>query len=189
MPAVNRGYGGIVLLGGALFSLAGCGSRTPAGEAGPGEADGADRTNPDAAPGAGADSAIPTFPVGVYHCTSDLAEYHSAAGGSGTLTVTQAGAVVTTTYAGDYVAAGALQFMVTTGTSANPVASGQTFGVIACAFTSTSVLGQESVTSGSLTMDGVTLFLTIVGTLTNDNASADCPAEQTATLSLLCTKS
>jgi len=37
-------------------------------------------------------------------------------------------------------------------------------------------------------VDAQALFLSIVGTLVNDNPSTNCPAQQSVTLSLLCTK-
>jgi hypothetical protein len=192
MRAVSRGRGGAAVVGVTCLWLVGCGSRTPIGDSAPSAAEGgADTdsgTDQSATAEAGTDSGVPSFPLGAYKCDSSLDEYHSAAGGSGTLTITQAGSVLTATYAGDYAAEGALQFVASTGRSANPVASGQTFGVLACVFSSPSTLGQASVTSGSLTVDAQALFLSIVGTLVNDNPSTNCPAQQSVTLSLLCTK-
>jgi hypothetical protein len=189
MPMAKRGHGGGAVV--VCVWLVACGGPAPTNPSGPSAADGGlgtDQTHPDAATGAMIDAAIPSFPLGVFDCTSALEEFHSSASGNGTLTITQTGSVLTTTYTGDYCAQGALEFVATTDSTANPVASGQTLGVIACSFSSSLTLGQESVTSGSMTMDAQTLFLSVVGTLANSNASADCPAQQSVTLSLVCTK-
>jgi hypothetical protein len=130
-----------------------------------------------------ADAALIHFPVGVYQCTSALDTYHSAAGGNGTLTVTQSGTMVTATYAGDYAAKGTLEFVPTSDGSANP-APGQTFEVFSCAITfpPTSKLDTETVTSGSLTFESDMLFLSILGMPQDDSACNGA----SATLTLIC---
>jgi hypothetical protein len=133
--------------------------------------------------GSNADAAPIHFPVGVYSCQSDVDVYHTGASGGGTLTVTQSGTTVTTTYAGDYAAKGTVEFVPTSDGSANP-APGQTFEVISCAIPvpSASGLDTETVTSGSLTFESETLFLSIIGTPQNDSA---CHGTS-ATLTLTC---
>jgi hypothetical protein len=147
------------------LALAACGGETLTGNGGGVEDAGAgetgEHTNRDAGP--------IHFPVGVYACQSDVQAYHTTAGGSGTLTVTQSGATVTATYAGDYDAKGTVELVPTTDGSANP-APGQTFEVFSCAITSppTSGLDTETVTSGSLTFESDTLFLSIIGAPEDD---------------------
>jgi hypothetical protein len=151
-------------------------------DSGGGAADaGAGETGDEA--GSKADAASIHFAVGVYECQSDVQAYHSAAGGSGTLTVTQSGTTVTTTYAGDFAAKGTLEFVPTSDGSANP-APGQTFDVYSCAITipPTTTLDTETVTSGSLSFESGRLFLTIIGAPRDDSA---CNGTPTA-LTLMC---
>ncbi len=133
--------------------------------------------------GSRADAAPPQFPVGIYQCTSDLQEYHSGAGGNGTLTLYQAGDVLTATYTGDYAAAGTIELVVTTDGSASPE-PGQTFQTMSCAIPSGTSLDDEDVTAGSLTLDGTDLFLELIGTATHDPACQGTPSH----LALTCAK-
>jgi hypothetical protein len=104
--------------------------------------------------------------VGIYQCTSDLQEYHSGAGGNGTLTLYQAGDVLTATDG-----------------SASPE-PGQTFQTMSCAIPSGTSLDDEDVTAGSLTLDGTDLFLELIGTATHDPACQGTPSH----LALTCAK-
>jgi hypothetical protein len=92
--------------------------------------------------------------------------------------------MVTATYTGDYDAKGKLEFVPTTDGSANPT-PGQTFEVLACAIPVTTALDTETVTSGSLTFESDMLFLSIIGTPTDDSACNGA----SATLALTCDRS
>ena len=157
-----------------LAWLAGCGGLAPSGQ-------------PDAAP--------PTFPTGVYTCESRLEmagtfegkTFESVAGGQGTLTVTQSGAVVTAAYTGDTFLSGTMLFDATTNASAEPVAGTQPMSV-----TCFSPFGQSppqllSVTSGSLTVDGDAVFLSFVGTAEPTGPPNPCDGNKVPG-TLTCTK-
>ena len=154
-------------------------------DAGGGQGTGAGEEG-DAGTGLGShvDAAVPRFAaVGAYQCSSELQEYHTGAGGNGTLTLHQTGDVVTAVYTGDYAAKGTLELVVTTDGSANPK-PGQTFQTIPCLIPSSPSLDTEDVTAGSLTLDGTSLFLEVIGTPQNDSACDGAPAH----LALTCTK-
>ena len=111
--------------------LAACGSRTgeelpdPALDGGAATAEGAASSS-----GGSVVDVTPLFPTGVYACSSTLSaagtyggeSFESVAGGTGVLTVTQSGAVVTAAYAGDLFVTGTLRFVATTDSSAEPAA-------------------------------------------------------------------
>jgi hypothetical protein len=150
------------------LGVAACGSRTGSlvdDRGATGSGDGGTMTEPDAPP---------TFPTGVYHCSSSLnatgtyegIHYESVSGGDGTLTVTQSGPWVTTAYTGDQFVSGTLRFEVTTDDSAAPAGPGQPLSFL-CFTPFAQPQGAQqslSVASGSLTMDGKTLFLSFRGT-------------------------
>ncbi len=152
--------------------LVGCGGRTGVLEDARADAGATlDGGSPSASLEGGPD-ATPTFPTGAYACSSTLSatgtyqgtHFESVAGGDGTLTVTQSGDVVTAAYTGDLFVSGTLRFDATTDSTAEPAASGQTL-----TFTCFSPFGGTpppqtlAVTSGTLTMDGSTLFLSATG--------------------------
>ncbi len=174
----------------ALMSLGllACGAREAAEDVVPPDA-GAGESAQDGQAGGQAgsrrDAPPPRFPPGVYACTSSLQTFDTGAGGSGTLTLTQTGATLTATYTGDYAATGTLEFVATTDGSANPASSGQSFDVYPCVDTDRPDGGSEpeSVTAGSLTLDGDSLFMTIIGTPEGDPGCAT-----PATLTLTCTR-
>jgi hypothetical protein len=132
---------------------------------------------------AGGVSATPDFPLGMYACTANATVSNGTGGGfPGTLTITQSGSVLTATYADTGSEfSGALEFTATTDSSANPAVPGQVFQALC-------VLGggvdTVSVTSGSLTIDGNTLFLSLVG----DYEGSDSCAGVQATISFVCSK-
>jgi hypothetical protein len=162
------------------FALAACGETVPGGSV---EAEDARASETGDHAGSNADAGPIHFAVGVYQCQSDLQTYHTAAGGSGTLTVTQTADTVTATYTGDYAAKGTLEFVPTTDGSANP-APGQSFQVLACAIPPEMTLDTEVVTSASLTFESSMLFLSIIGTPQDDSACNGA----SATLTLTCDK-
>jgi hypothetical protein len=81
---------------------------------------------------------------------------------------------VTAVYTGDYAAAGTLELVVTTDGSANPK-PGQTFQTMSCLIPSSQSLDTDDVTAGSLTLDGTSLFLEVIGTPQNDSACNGAP--------------
>ncbi len=139
-----------------LFWLMACGGR-------------ADLLAGSSASTSGSDAAPPTFPTGVYACSASLEvagsyqgeKFVSVEGGNGTLTVTQSGVVVTAGYTGDKFLSGTLRFDATTDSSAEPVEGNQSLTFMCFApFPQASTQMQPlSLVSGSLTVDGTTLFL------------------------------
>jgi hypothetical protein len=129
--------------------------------------------------------ARPTFPLGVYdECTvttivSEPITGSLSGGGdyardAATLTLTQAGSVITVTEAATApdgaptlpIADGfALEFVATTNTSASLTPAGQSFPQFAEVVQGCYV---TALTSGALTFDANTLYLSIVGQVTND---------------------
>ncbi len=132
------------------------------------------------------------IPLGAYACTaSDLGvvtangiDYHSSGGGSGTLVLSGGDPSLSASYTDMITAAtSTVAFTKSSGDSAN-VAGGQTFaGACASSLTtgSTDVV-VSSVSGGSLTYDGSTLFVELLGSI----ASGDCAGQQ-SDLSLVCT--
>jgi len=139
---------------------------TDAGEP-PGDGGGSSSTT-------GEEDVTPVFPTGVFSCQSSLQasgtyqgeSYESVSGGTGTLTVTQSGRVVSAAYTGDLFVSGTLEFVATTDGSAEPAAAGQTLTFLCPAPFGTMQSQGLSIASGSLTMDGTTLFLSFSGTAT-----------------------
>ena len=174
----------VLLVAGIAVGLLACGSRT--GEELPDPAlDGGATTPEGSASSSGGSVAdvTPAFPTGVYACSSTLSaagtyggeSYESVAGGTGVLTVTQSGAVVTAAYAGDLFLTGTLRFVATTDSSAEPAAPGQTLTVECPAPFGGPVQQTVSVKSGSLTMDGATLFLSFSGpAIPNGTGASAC---------------
>jgi hypothetical protein len=155
--------------------LVACGGRSAAGDL-------ADDTDSGEPPGDGGGSSsmsdgpevTPVFPTGVFSCQSSLSaagtyqgtSYDAVSGGNGTLTVTQSGRVVTAVYADDLFVNGTLAFVATTDRSAEPAAAGQTLTFLCPAPFGMMQSQDLSIASGSLTMDGTTLFLSFSGTAT-----------------------
>ena len=111
---------------------------------------------------AGAPASGAGFVPGSYACSSTTGGSDFASGGSGTLTLTQTGGVITAAYS-DQDLSGTLRFVATSDTTANPVADGQTLSMTDWTPAPTPVtLG---VTAASLSMDCGTLFLSVVGTV------------------------
>jgi hypothetical protein len=164
---------GAWVLAAAGADLAACGGRT-ALEVGSSPPDAATDAADDGLDAGSADTSeeTPTFPVGVYSCTSDLGTANSGAGGTGALALTQTGAVVTASYAGDIFVSGALQFEVTTESSAEPAVPGQSLSVL-CTEPNAPPEDDEPLTlaSASLTIDGTAVFLSFKGTF---NANGAC---------------
>jgi hypothetical protein len=178
----------------AALALSACGGRAegPAPNAGPsdGQASGNGSSQDGSASGpgtsdsdAGGASATPDFPLGVYACTASATVPNGTGGGfPGTLTITQSGSVLTAAYVDTGAEfGGTLQFKASTDSSANPAVPGQVFQAI-CALGGG--VDTVSVTSGSLTIDANTLFLSLVG----DYEGSDPCAGVQATISLVCTK-
>lgn len=175
---------GLLVTGFAGFamSLMACGSRTgeelplPALDGGAVAPEGAASSSS----GGNVIDVTPVFPTGVYACGSTLSaagsyegeSYEAVAGGNGVLTVTQSGAVVTAAYAGNLFVTGTLRFVATTDSSAEPAAAGQTLTVQCPAPFAGPVQQTMSVASGSLTMDGATLFLSFSGPAIPNGAGA-----------------
>jgi hypothetical protein len=152
--------------------LIACGGRSAAGDL---AVDG-DSGEPDVGGGSssttGEEDVTPVFPTGVFSCQSSLdasgtyqgESYESVSGGTGTLTVTQSGRIVTAAYTADLFVSGTLEFVATTDGSAEPAAAGQTLTFLCPAPFGTMQSQGLSIASGSLTMDGTTLFLSFSGT-------------------------
>jgi hypothetical protein len=126
----------------------------------------------------------PRFPVGTYSCQSNFEvsspDIQGVESGGGTLTLTQAGATVTAGYTGDYAGSGTLQFHVTTPDTA-ATGAGQSFEA-SCLASQGPSSAPVAVSAGSLTMDGVTLFLTFSGTMSGACGGGSVTATLTCTL-------
>jgi hypothetical protein len=134
------------------------------------------------------------FVAGDYACTSiadSVVDYEgvksnsSIGGQSGTLTLTANGSSLEATYGGDANASGTLDFVVTSDSSANPVA-GQTMTVGCGAIDPTTYVPVNAptlaeVTAATLTTDGAALYLTFLS-----KTSGGACGEQTATTVLVC---
>jgi hypothetical protein len=118
-------------------------------------------------PGDAVGAAAASFPTGTFACDalvgSNGPHDQLLSEGAGTLTLSQAGANVTATFGNSTgYPKGALQFVVTSPTSANPVAGSQTLSA-PCLVSGPSATGTVNIASGSLTMTGRTLFLSFAG--------------------------
>jgi len=145
---------------------------------------------------AGASASTPQLPVGQYACSTQLETFDSvqgidnyvAAGGSGTLTLTQTGADVTAEYTGDSTLAGTLVLTAGTPTTASARAS-QTL-TAACDVpmgtggAPSQTPGPLTIAAGSLAVVGSTLILSFAGT---SDARSSCSGAQMAG-SLICSK-
>jgi hypothetical protein len=198
------------LASGALFTLLGylaCGGRAENNPASvPPEADAATggATADGGAPQADSGSTptvVSEFPLGNYDCwaTFDFASPIPSTGtgiawGNGTLSLALSGSVLTATFAGvssvDYpVASGALEFLLSTGTSASPVAADQTLEVQCVPDGQGSPPSDTvNVTSGSLTLDADTLVLGFAGAFVGEASTGGLCPGQPLTGSLVCTK-
>jgi hypothetical protein len=138
------------------------------------------------APDVGASTAVLSFPIGDYTCTSQVGTHTTldgknafitSGGSGGALTVTQSGARVTALYLGDPWLTGTLDFALGTASTGTGVA-GQTL-TARCAIDPTTA--EFSVTAASLAAaDDGTAFLSFAGTMT---AGGACPGgEKIATL-------
>jgi hypothetical protein len=196
-----------------LLASAACGGRTEHDVTlpGPSEDDAATGGAAEDAIAAGEDGGAPhadsgrspvvsEFPLGAYECSSSfdfafpVPPASGIALGNGTLTLALNGSVLTATFTGLTFASdatsGALQFLPSTGTTASPAAPNQTFDVACTPDGLTSPpFDTVNVTSGSLTLDGNTLFLGFVGAFASGGASGDLCPGQPLTASIVCTKS
>jgi hypothetical protein len=137
------------------------------------------------APAVGTPQSAASFPVGDYACTSQLGTFTKSgamtsivtSGGTGALSLAQAGAHVTATYGGDVqVMTGTLDLTLTTASTGN--------GGAGQSLTASCGLGPAAndlaVAAASLTALGPTVFLSFTGTM---GAGAACPGtEVTGTL-------
>jgi hypothetical protein len=129
--------------------------------------------------------------VGVYSCASSVvsasASVESAAAGSGALTITETGGVLTAAYAKDPYVQGSLAFVATTGSAALPAVANETMQVVCIGASVPSDFTPSSlpVTSSTLTIDGSSAVLSFVGTLASGGSG--CVGAET-TVSLLCGK-
>ena len=133
--------------------------------------------------------------VGVYSCLDSEQSYRAApngleggGGGTGTLTITEAGGVLTAAYADDMFVDGALQFTVRTEGAAVPTTANETMQVVCVGSADPPLdgggLSTMLVTASSLTIDGSWVALSFVGSMT---PSSGC-AGVTTSVSVLCAK-
>jgi hypothetical protein len=183
---------GVAWVAATALSLLACGGR--AVDPGAAGASGG-ASDSDAGADAGAMSADalpgPLFPLGVYGPCATTASNggEGLAGGTLSLTLRVVNGVLTATYSGGGPVSGALDFTVTTDTSANVAPSGQLLpgvwaycgggvsdsGAIASPVPAEATL---SVAAGELTFDSRTLFLSIVGDVISPDAG--CTAGRVA---------
>lgn len=139
-------------------------------------------------------SASSSFVTGSYNCTSSVStvvtyegdEDNSGRQGAGSLMLTVDGSSLKAAYSGDTYASASLDFAVTSDSSANPV-PGQTIDVACGGIDPTTLMFSNGptvtqVSAGSLTTDGTTLYLTILGTVPSGSCSG-----QTSSTVLQCT--
>jgi hypothetical protein len=161
---------------------------------------GADSSAADAGSDGGA-MVVSEFPLGAYDCNATFdfgpnvpAYLGIAFANSSTLTLALSGSVVTATYSSvpdpnSPSASGALEFTLSTGNTASPAVSNQTFEVQCTPDQGVSPPSESlSVTSGSLTLDANALFLGFAGTFVSGGSSGDLCEGQPCTVSLVCTK-
>ena len=146
--------------------------------------------------GAATTASAPQLPVGQYACSTQVETYDSvhginnyvAAGGNGTLTLTQTGADVTAQYTGDSTLAGTL--LLTAGTPTTASAQANQTLTAACDVPMGSggapsqTPGPLPIAAGSLAVVGSTLILSFAGTA---DARSSCSGAQMAG-SLICSK-
>ena len=128
--------------------------------------------------------------VGVYSCHDSEVGHReppsgleSAGGGPGTLTITEAGGVLTATYADDTFVKGSLQFVTTTNGTVVPATSNETMQVF-CSLSASAGLDPLLVTASTLTIDGSWVVLSFVGSMTT---SSGCAGAATS-VSVLCAR-
>ncbi len=132
--------------------------------------------------------------VGVYSCHDSDQLYRAApeglesgGGGTGTLTITEAGGVLTAAYADDLFVGGSLQFTARTEGAAVPATSNETMQIFCPSVDPSPDSGNMSqvlVTASSLTIDGSWVVLSFVGNATPGSACAGA----TASVSVLCAR-
>jgi hypothetical protein len=150
---------------------------------------------------AGPSTVVSQFPLGAYDCSysfdfaQDIPPMDiGIALGNGTLTLALSGSVLTATFTGiSYidvpVASGSLEFLLSTGTTANSAAPGQTLDVTCLPDGQFSPPSDTlNVTSGSLTLDSTTVALGFVGAFAGGGAGGDMCPGQPLLASLVCTK-
>ena len=130
--------------------------------------------------------------VGVYSCRDSDQLYRappggleSGGGGTGTLTITEAGGVLTATYEDDVFVGGSLQFTASTEGAAVPATSNETMQIFCPSADPSPDGGNMSpvlVTASSLTIDGSWVVLSFVGDTSPDG---DCAGTATS-VSVLC---
>jgi hypothetical protein len=180
----------------AVTLCAACGGRLTSGSA----SDEGDAGRPTGRSGTDGSSVSSSFPLGVYGDCSyqDSGQGTFGIGGGSTmgatLTLTQAAAELTATYSTFHES---LAFAPTTGTSAALVAPGQSLpggwsecggGVTDAGFPISPTAGTSTLnlTSGALTYDAKTVFLSLEGTVVD--AGPDCTSGQTVSVSISCSK-
>jgi hypothetical protein len=133
--------------------------------------------------------------VGVYSCNDSDQSYRappggleSGGGGTGTLTITEAGGVLTAAYADDVFIEGSLQFTAKTEGAAAPTTSNETMQVFCPGSGNPPPDGGNLypmlVTASSLTIDGSWVVLSFVG----DMPSSSGCAGLTTSVSVLCAR-
>ncbi len=132
----------------------------------------------------------PSFQVGQYQCRSTLTSTAGndvgVGGGTGMLAVTQSGDVVSAVYSGDLFVTGTLEFDTTAVDTAVQSSVPQTLDVL-CVATAGSSRGTLNVSSGAITVDAKTLFLSFQGTI-DPTESVGAPCQNAPTTgSLTCT--
>lgn len=175
-----------------LLACVACGSRTGedlglGGEAEAGATGGSVHDAAGVAPEAGPP---PSFKVGQYKCQSSLTSTSGNAvgvgGGTGMLAVTQSGAAVSAVYTGDLFVTGSMEFQATAVDTAVPSPLPQMLDVL-CVATGGSSRGTLYVSSGAITVDAKTLFLSFQGTI-DPAQSTGAPCQDAPTTgSLTCT--
>jgi hypothetical protein len=184
-----------------LALLVACGGRSqstpPPPDAAPGAAGDAE---PEAEAGAMAESDATvdgsSFPVGLYgQCVSSSSS--GLDGANGTIDIALSGSQVTLTFPGDAAPSGALTFVLTTSTSGTLAPPGQSlvgyWSWCGAGITDTGIpidptprRGELDVTSGAVTVDGSTVFVSIVGEA--EPIDEDCSGGQRVTATFTCTK-
>lgn len=138
-----------------------------------------DRATPAATTGASAAA----FPTGTFACQTQMATYvlaggtnqYAADGAAGSLTVTQRGATLSLSYAGDRSVTSAADFSLTSNTSAR-VTSASGFSAVCDVPISTPAATRVApldVSAGAALLVGSTLFVSVAGTMREPCAGAD----------------
>ncbi len=137
-----------------------------------------------------------TFPVGLYgKCVSSASS--GLDGADGTIDIALSGSQLTLTFPGDAAPSGTLTFELTTSTSGRLAPPGQSLvgywswcggGITDAGFPidPTPTIGNLDVTSGAVTVDGSTVFVSIVGEA--EPTEEDCSGGQQVTATFTCSK-